>query len=158
LFLSHSNIRYPGAIEQMQLSCVEFGITPHRGSMEHRWGNRHEISRPVRLWTRGGIVARGRICNVSISGAFVVSPLPVSLFSYVQVQFTAMLNGKRTATAVEGQVVRKDATGFGVEWCEFAPEAVRALMVVPPFRLTEAPHSPVQWELNARRPHSRAHS
>jgi hypothetical protein len=125
--------------------------------MEHRWGNRHEISRPVRLGTRGGIVARGRICNVSISGAFVVSPLPVSLFSYVQVQFTAMLNGKRTATAVEGQVVRKDATGFGVEWCEFAPEAVRALVVVPPFRLTEAPHSPADWQLNPRRPHSRAH-
>ena len=107
--------------------------------MEHRWGNRHEISRPVRLGTRGGIAARGRICNISLSGAYVVSPLPVSLFSYVRVQFTAMLNGKRTGAAVEGQVVRKDATGIGIEWSEFAPAAVRALVMAPPFRLTEAP-------------------
>src|SRR5579862_8396120 len=107
--------------------------------MEHRWGNRLEISRPVRLEIRGGIAARGRICNISMSGAFVVSPLPVSLFSYVRVQFTAMLNGKRTATAVEGQVVRKDGTGIGIEWSEFAPAAARALVRVPPVKLTETP-------------------
>ena len=113
-------------------------VTPHHRCMEHRWGNRHEISRPVHLGIRNGIAARGRICNVSISGAFVVSPLPVGLFAYVQVQFTAMLNGKRTSTSVEGQVVRKDATGFGIEWCELAPDAVRALVVVPPFRSSPA--------------------
>jgi hypothetical protein len=106
--------------------------------MEHRWGNRYEISRPVHLGARNGIAARGRICNVSISGAFVVSAMPVGLFSYVQVQFTAMLNGKGPSTSVEGQVVRKDATGFGIEWCEFAPDAVRALVVVPPFRCSAA--------------------
>jgi hypothetical protein len=116
--------------------------------MEHRWGHRHEISRPVHLGTRNGIAARGRICNVSISGAFVVSPVPVSLFSYVQVQFTAMLDGKRTSTAVEGHVVRKDATGFGIEWCEFAPDAVRALVVVPPFR-----SSPVSFTVPTRDRH-----
>ena len=125
--------------------------------MEHRWGNRHAISRPVRLATRNGIAARGRICNVSISGAFVVSPLPVSLFSYIRVQFTAMLNGKRTATAVEGQVVRQDAGGFGVEWCEFAPEIVRALVMVPPFRLTEAPRILTAWDEVVRRSHARVH-
>jgi hypothetical protein len=106
--------------------------------MEHRWGNRYEISRLVHLGVRNGIAARGRICNVSISGAFVISALPVGLFSYVQVQFTAMLNGKRTSTSVEGQVVRKDATGFGIEWCEFAPDAVRALVAVPPIRRSAA--------------------
>ena len=126
--------------------------------MEHRWGNRHEISRPVRLGTRGGIAARGRICNISLSGAYVVSPLPVSLFSYVRVQFTAMLNGKRTGTAVEGQVVRKDATGIGIEWSEFAPAAVRALIMAPPFRLTEAPHLLSAWEVVRRpRPQARVH-
>ena len=119
--------------------------------MEHRWGNRHEISRPVRLGIRGEIAARGRICNISMSGAYVVSPLPVSLFSYVRVEFTAILNGKRTATAVEGQVVRKEGMGIGIEWCEFAPAAVRALVMVPPFRLTEARHILTAWEV-VRRP------
>jgi len=112
--------------------------------MEHRWGNRREISRAVHLATRGGLVARGRTCNVSISGAFVVSPLPATLYSYIDVQFIAMLNGKPTRTVVEGQIVRKDEAGFGLEWCEFAPEAVRALVMVPPYRLAEIPNK--DWE------------
>jgi hypothetical protein len=114
--------------------------------MEHRWGHRREINRAVHLGTRSGLAARGRLTNVSISGAFVQSPLPVSLFSYVQVQFTAMLNGKRTATRIEGQVVRKDATGFGIEWCELAPDSVRALVMVPPFRRTKPPRPHHEWE------------
>ena len=114
--------------------------------MEHRWGHRREISRAVHLGTRSGVAARGRISNVSISGAFVVSSLPASLYSYVEVRFTAMLDGKRTRMAVEGQVVRKEAGGFGVEWCEFAPEAVRALVTVPPFRLADPPQPHPEWE------------
>src|SRR5882672_8126522 len=114
--------------------------------MEHRWGHRREISRAVHLGTRSGVAARGRITNVSISGAFVVSPLPLSLFSYVEVQFTAMVNGKRATMAVEGQVVRKEGAGFGIEWCEFAPEAVRALVTVPPFRMADPPQPRADWE------------
>ena len=72
-------------------------------------------------------MARGRICNVSISGAFIVAPIPVRIFSYVKVRFVAMIHGKRESTSVEAQVVRKGAAGFAVEWCELAPEAVRAL-------------------------------
>jgi hypothetical protein len=114
--------------------------------MEHRWGHRREISRAVHLGTRSGLAARGRITNVSISGAFVVSPLPVSLFSYVEVQFAAMVNGKRAWMTVEAQVVRKEGAGFGIEWCEFAPEAVRALVTVPPFRLADPPQPHAEWE------------
>jgi hypothetical protein len=123
-----------------------------QGDMEHRWGHRHEISRAVHLGTRSGLAARGRISNVSISGAFVVSPLPVSLFSYVDVQFKAMVKGKRSTMTVEGQVVRKEGAGFGIEWCEFAPEAVRALVTVPPFRLAEPPLPRAEWEPVTRPP------
>ena len=114
--------------------------------MEHRWGHRRDLNRAVHLGTRSGLVARGRLTNVSISGAFIQSPLPAPLFSYVQIQFTAMHNGARTATVVEGQVVRRDSTGFGIEWCEFAPDAVRALVMVPPFRRREPPRPHAQWE------------
>ena len=120
--------------------------------MEHRWGHRHEISRAVHLGTRSGLAARGQITNVSISGAFVVCPLPVSLFSYVEVQFRAMVNGKRAMMSVEAQVVRKEAAGFGIEWCEFAPEAVRALVTVPPFRVADPPQPHAEWEPAAHPP------
>lgn len=107
--------------------------------MEHRWGHRREINRAVHLETRAGLHSRGRITNVSISGAFVVSPLSVPLYSYIRVQFIGMSHGKRAQMAVEAQVVRKEDAGFGIEWCEFAPEAVRALVMVPPFTKSEPP-------------------
>ncbi len=109
--------------------------------MEHRWGHRREVSRAVHLGTRAGVVARGRICNVSISGAFIVTPLPIRLFAYVRVRFSALLHGKRTIESVEGQVVRKNPEGIGIEWSEFAPEAIRALMKVPATHSTKPSHS-----------------
>jgi hypothetical protein len=56
----------------------------------------------------------------------------------------AMVDGQRQTTVVEGQVVRKDSIGFGIEWSEFAPEAIRALVMVPPFRAAEPAHA--VWE------------
>ena len=116
--------------------------------MEHRWGHRREIIRPVRLETRGGVVTRGRTANVSISGAFIFAGIPIPLYSYLNVEFTVMKGGSRTTTATEGQVVRRDANGFGIEWCEFAPDCVRALVMGPPFR--NAPSSPADWEPTRR--------
>jgi hypothetical protein len=116
--------------------------------MEHRWGNRHEVSKPVRLGTKMSAAAEGRICNASMSGAFVLSVLPVRLFSYIRVQFTVLLNGQWTTTAVEGQVVRKDATGFGIEWRELASEAVRALVAAAPRSQREIPQ-PSLYERSA---------
>ena len=74
-------------------------------------------------------MARGHITNVSMSGAFIEAPLPVSLLSYVRVQFNSALDGR--PTMVEGQVVRRDPTGFGLEWRELAPEIVDALVIRP---------------------------
>jgi hypothetical protein len=100
--------------------------------MEHRWGHRREISRIVHLESRSGVATRGRMSNVSISGAFVVSPLPARLYSYVQVQFSSIQhNGTRSRMSVEAQVVRKERGGFGIEWCEFNPEAIQCLSCRP---------------------------
>jgi len=98
--------------------------------MEHRWGNRHAVSQSVRVATHTGVVARGLITNVSMSGAFIEAPLPLKLLSHVRVQFNGALDGR--PTSVEGQVVRKEATGFGIEWRELAPEIVAALVPRPP--------------------------
>ena len=124
--------------------------------MEHRWGHRRDINRAVHLETRSGLASRGRITNVSISGAFVITPLPVALFSYIRVQFTGMSHGTRAQMAVEGQVVRKEDGGFAIEWCDFAPEAIRALVTVPPFRVTEPPAQHSDWDSQAKHPHARS--
>lgn len=95
--------------------------------VEHRWGQRLEIRRRVRLRTGRGIVGHGLVTDVSISGAFILSPLPAPLLSHVQVQFTTTEHGYRFGTAIEGQVVRRTPKGFALEWSEFAPQAVAAL-------------------------------
>ncbi len=104
-------------------------LTQQHLLMEHRWGNRHEVSQSVRVATHSGVAARGRITDVSMSGAFVEAPLPVSLFSYVRVQFNSAVDGR--PTMVEGQVVRKDSTGFALEWRELALEILDALVRRP---------------------------
>lgn len=97
--------------------------------MEHRWGNRHEVGHPVRIATHSGLIGRGVIRNVSTSGAFVEALLPLKLLTYVRIQFNSTLDGR--PTLIEGQVVRKDSTGFGLEWRELAPETVAALVARP---------------------------
>jgi hypothetical protein len=67
--------------------------------------------------------------NVSMSGALVEAPLPVTLLSYVKVQFNSASNGR--PTMVEGQVVRKESTRFALEWREMSPEIVEALGARP---------------------------
>lgn len=95
--------------------------------MEHRWGQRWDVQRAVHLRTRSGLASRGEVRNVSISGAFIVAPLPVRLLSYIQVHFVAESVGQRASRSIEGQVVRRGENGFALEWCEFAPDAVFAL-------------------------------
>jgi len=97
--------------------------------MEHRWGNRHEVRYSIRVATHTGVVARGRIVNVSMTGALVEAPLPVTLLSYVKVQFNSASNGR--PTMVEGQVIRKESSGFALEWREMSPGIVEALGVRP---------------------------
>ncbi|MBS0418624.1 MAG: PilZ domain-containing protein [Proteobacteria bacterium] len=97
--------------------------------MEHRWGHRHEVIQSVRIATHNGVIGRGRIRNISTSGAFVEADLPLQLFSRLRIQFNSALDGR--PTVVEGQVVRKDIKGYGIEWRELAPEAVAALVVRP---------------------------
>ncbi len=103
--------------------------------MEHRWGHRQDIDRSVHVCFRGGVLVRARIRNVSTSGAYVLSELPVSLFSYVKISFVGIRRGQRVATQIEGQIVRRDSRGFGVEWNDFAPEALQALTCDPPRRM-----------------------
>jgi len=93
--------------------------------MEHRWGQRKAVHKPVHVRTWAGITAQGYVTNVSISGAFLTTPLPVALFSVIEVSFISVRGGRRASTVIEAQVVRKTAEGLGLEWCEFAPSVGR---------------------------------
>ena len=72
-------------------------------------------------------MAQGRICNVSVSGALVVTPLPVSILSYVELLLVPENPRRSVGAPIEAQVVRRTDAGFGLEWCELAPEMIRLL-------------------------------
>jgi hypothetical protein len=98
--------------------------------MEHRWGERLQVALPVRIRAPYGLVGTGLVINFSVSGAFIATTLPVAPLSQVKVSFRF---GRRAARIMHrdistfaGQVVRQNAAGFAVEWCEFGADDVVA--------------------------------
>jgi PilZ domain len=79
----------------------------------------------VQLRTQGGVVALGRIVNVSLSGAFVRTALQAPLFA--RLQLTVSL-GRTHKAQMEAQVVRHTEHGLAVEWSEFGGDKILALM------------------------------
>jgi hypothetical protein len=95
--------------------------------MEHRLGKRTSLNMPVMLNAGLGAFARGRIVNVSLSGALVRTELQLPLL----VRITLELKHGATTDAsrlVQGCVVRHSAGGLGLEWTEFSPPAVADLL------------------------------
>src|SRR5262245_55801176 len=92
--------------------------------MEHRWGHREEVMIPVRLrWRQHRAAARGRITNISTSGAWIGTAAAVPALTPIEIEM-ALGN---TTPAVAGHVVRRGQGGVGVEWREpLLPVAVIA--------------------------------
>jgi hypothetical protein len=102
-------------------------LDPER-SMEHRCGYRRAVNVPVILRTRVGLVGRAIVSDVSASGAFVSTSLPIAVHAVVVVQFDVPeVDGRTRRVNLEAEIVRHTPTGFGLEWTEFAPAAVREL-------------------------------
>ena len=97
--------------------------------MEHRCGHRRIIDARVTVRTRSGLVARGVLQNVSASGALISSPLPLPLHTAVLVQIEAVDAHRAFGrVALPGEVARVTAEGFAIEWAEFAPHTLRAIL------------------------------
>jgi hypothetical protein len=97
--------------------------------MEHRCGNRKILDARVTVSTRNGLVARGVLQNVSASGALVVSPLPLPLHTRVLVQIeSANALQPFCRVSLAGEVARITEDGFAIEWAEFAPHTLQAVL------------------------------
>jgi hypothetical protein len=107
-------------VEETPTAVVEFELRPGRGatrdplSMEHRFGQRFRCGNQVRL-SAGDLAGGGRLSNVSLSGAYLETALDLPLFATVEISGHGE-HGK--AVRLSASVVRKDAGGAGVEWCE----------------------------------------
>ena len=111
---------------------------------EHRWGERVKVNIPIQVSAQplGGVDAC--LKNLSLSGALLKTDVDLRLHSLVQVSIKP--TPSQHASVVIAHVSRKFKDDVGVEWCEFAPEAVRAWVTVPPFRLADPSQPRAEWE------------
>ena len=96
--------------------------------MEHRWGQRIQVNFPVRVAARRFLVSDGRLTDLSVSGGLVTAELKTRVSSRVRVAIVLPLWPKHESPVVEAYVARRYKFGYGLEWCEFAPDAVRELL------------------------------
>jgi len=94
---------------------VQRANPPHPDTMEHRFGRRYSCGTSVTLSAGGGLVGVGHMMDVSLSGTFVETALDLPLSTLVMLEKSC---GERRGVVLAGLVVRKDADGIGVEWCD----------------------------------------
>jgi hypothetical protein len=94
---------------------------------ESRWGERVKVNIPVHVSNDASAGIGGRIRNVSLSGALVNADVDWGLHTLVEMSIQVQATPPRVE-AVKAYVSRKVDDGVGVEWCEFAPRAVKDLL------------------------------
>jgi hypothetical protein len=99
--------------------------------MEHRLGTRHAIDLEVYLRTWGSTVsARGRLKDLSVSGALVATQLPCRLLLHIAVQIVPVGQTRRNSLPAEGLIVRLSEEGIGIEWDELEPQLLSQLILL----------------------------
>jgi hypothetical protein len=94
--------------------------------MEHHRGQRHSTDVMVQFFTRPSTVGIGRVINVSATGAFMETELPLRLLSLLYLEPTDRLPSDGAGGRIAATIVRCSPTGVGLEWCEFGAEGTRA--------------------------------
>ncbi len=92
--------------------------------MEHRWGERVDVNIDVLLSAPPLAGIDGHIKNLSLSGALVVLDYDLRLHSLIEMTIKLPRPPQHPMT-VPAYVSRKLERDVGLEWCEFAPRAVK---------------------------------
>lgn len=96
--------------------------------MEHRWGERVSVRLTVELSCGASAPVAGLLENVSSSGAFVRTPGCRLRRGAVEVTLVRGGTDSKSVVRLPAYIVREGDAGVGIEWCEFAPRAVRELI------------------------------
>lgn len=97
--------------------------------MEHRWGERFAVRMTVELSSGSSPPVAGTLENVSASGAFVCTEERGPPRGPVAVILWEGICAHAGPTRLAAYVVRETESGVGIEWCQFAPRAVRELIM-----------------------------
>lgn len=97
-------------------------IDPAMG-MDHRWGRRQPTDIGVHFVGKAGATGTGRVLNVSVTGAYLETGVPLRLLSLVYLKPDTPVSDDDTRRCIAASVVRRDAQGVGLEWCDFSTAA-----------------------------------
>jgi hypothetical protein len=75
----------------------------------------------------------GRLRNISLSGALIRADVHLPLKSLIEVSF--MPPPTRIGVVLKAHITRQIGEDVGIEWCEFAPNAVKELLRSTPAQL-----------------------
>ena len=98
-----------------------------------RWGQRIELDIPVEVAAHASPTIRGRLKNLSLSGALIEADHELRLHAHIEVSIKLPETG--CSARVMARVTREVEGAIGVEWCEFAPSTVKDLLRSPSIRL-----------------------
>ena len=112
--------------------------------MEHRWGERFAVDIAVRLGSRPYAVRTGRLIDLSMSGGRIRIGMDLRVLSRVQVALVLPARFSQTTPVpvISAYVARRCRDGVGVEWCDFAPQAVVELLRSSALHRREPLHRP----------------
>ncbi|HWW78431.1 MAG TPA: PilZ domain-containing protein [Steroidobacteraceae bacterium] len=78
--------------------------------------------------SRVGTRARGRLLDVSISGAFVSTSLSIPPLSSITIELLSVIAAARRFKPIEAQVIRRTERGLGIEWKELTAASLSQLV------------------------------
>jgi hypothetical protein len=96
--------------------------------MEHRWGDRIDCNVAVKLLADPASIGWGKIRNVSASGAYIETLLPVRTLSMLSLRRASDREPGRYGNLIRAIVVRRDENGVGIEWTESESKEVAAII------------------------------
>jgi hypothetical protein len=102
--------------------------------IEHRWGERIRVHIPVQVSADALTGIAGCVEDLSLSGARMKADADLRLHSLIEVSIK-LPPPSQGAAVVVAHVSRKLKEGVGVEWCQFAPSAVKDWLRSPSIRL-----------------------
>jgi len=114
--------------------------------MDHRWGMRITVDAPVVLIYPGHAIGTGTMTELSMSGAFVRTDFAPPDLVCIYVAGSPVARDRRRFKATEGYAVRRCGHGIAIEWVEFSPLTLRALLARPESAARESSR-----DMNARR-------
>ena len=90
-------------------------------AFDHRWGSRFDSGMSAELRSDEGVQADGVVCNVSLSGAFIVTSMQPPAFSRMYVR-----PASASAHWMPAYIVRADERGIALEWVHPGMAAIRS--------------------------------